>query len=303
MNTSDSPGAAARSGDGADYAALAVCSLIWGTTWFAITKQLGAVPPAVSVVYRFALAAALFFGLCLVQRRSLRLTAAQHRVVFLQGLFTFAVDYLFVYLAEGRVPSAVVAVGFASLALVNLILFRVALGQAASRGAWAGALLGVVGVLVLSYGELGAGAGAAVGLGFVAIAVLGAAIGNLFAFKAQLRGVEVAPGTAWAMAYGAAILAVYALVTGAPWRFEATPAYVGSLVYLSVFGSVVAFFLYFSLARRRGYALAAYVSALTPGIAMLVSALFEGARWGWSALAGLALVLGGQVLLIRAPRV
>ncbi len=35
---------------------------------------------------------------------------------------------------------------------------------------------------------------------------------------------------------------------------------------------------------------------------MLVSSLFEGARWGLSAFAGLALVLGGQALLIRAPR-
>ncbi|MEE2848328.1 MAG: hypothetical protein VX561_00480 [Pseudomonadota bacterium] len=48
--------------------------------------------------------------------------------------------------------------------------------------------------------------------------------------------------------------------------------------------------------------MASYISALTPPIAMLVSVLFEGARFGWSALIGLALVLAGQVMLIRAPK-
>jgi hypothetical protein len=69
-----------------------------------------------------------------------------------------------------------------------------------------------------------------------------------------------------------------------------TPHYVLSLLYLSLFGSVIAFGLYFTIARQRGYALASYISALTPPIAMLVSVIFEGARFGWSALIGLALL-------------
>ena len=87
------------------------------------------------------------------------------------------------------------------------------------------------------------------------------------------------------------------------WSIEPTFTYLGSLLYLSVFGSVIAFVVYFSIARARGYALASYISALTPPIAMLVSVMFENARFGWPALVGLALVLAGQVLLIRAPKV
>ena len=67
-------------------------------------------------------------------------------------------------------------------------------------------------------------------------------------------------------------------------------------------GSVVAFLLYFGLARRRGYATAAYISALTPPVAMTVSTLFEGKSWGVLALAGIVLVLLGQVLLLRAKK-
>ena len=39
--------------------AILVCALIWGTTWFAITLQLGPVDPVVSIVWRFGLAAVL----------------------------------------------------------------------------------------------------------------------------------------------------------------------------------------------------------------------------------------------------
>jgi drug/metabolite transporter (DMT)-like permease len=286
--------------------AVAVCALIWGTTWFAITLQLGPVDAVVSIVWRFGLAALVLFVVCAAMRQPLRLTRVQHLAALGQGAFVFATSYGFVYAAEENVASAIVAVIFAALAFVNLILFRLLAGQRAAPGAWFGALLGVLGVAVLSLGQLaGAGAGAAPGLGvvFALIAVLASALGNWFAWRAQQAGAPVIPATAWAMAYGTGLLALYGFATGVEWRIEPTPAYVLSLLYLSILGSVVAFALYFTIARHRGYALASYISALTPPIAMVVSVLFEDAKFGPSAFGGLALVLAGQVLLIRAPKV
>ena len=129
-----------------------------------------------------------------------------------------------------------------------------------------------------------------------------AAAGNLAAWKAQKEGAPVLPALAWAMGYGAGLVALYGLVTGIDWSFDPTLSYIGSLLYLSLFGSVIAFALYFALARAKGYALASYISALTPPVAMLVSVVFEDARFGWEAALGLLLVLAGQILLIRAPK-
>lgn len=287
-------------------AAIAVCALIWGTTWFAITLQLGPVDAVVSIVWRFGLAAAILFAFCAATRRPLRLTRAQHVACLGQGAFVFAVSYGFVYAAETHVASAVVAVIFAALAFVNLALFRLVAGQKAAPAAWLGALLGLAGVAVLSLGQLSEGAAAGahpvLGVLFALAAVTASAFGNWFAWRGGQAGAPVLPATAWAMAYGTAMLALYGVATGVEWRIEPTPTYVLSLLHLSLLGSVVAFGLYFTIARARGYALASYISALTPPIAMLVSALFEDARFGWTALAGLGLVLAGQVLLIRAPR-
>jgi drug/metabolite transporter (DMT)-like permease len=285
--------------------AVAICALIWGTTWFAITLQLGPVDAVVSIVWRFGLAALVLFAFCAATRQPLRLNRTQHLAAVGQGAFVFAASYGFVYAAEENVASAIVAVIFAALAFVNLILFRLLAGQKAAPASWLGALLGVAGVAVLSLGQLsGAGAGADPGLGVVLAftAVVASALGNWFAWRAQQAGAPVIPTTAWAMAYGTGMLALYGFATGVEWRIEPTTAYVLSLLYLSILGSVVAFALYFTIARHRGYAVASYISALTPPIAMVVSVLFEDARFGWSAFAGLALVLAGQVLLIRAPR-
>lgn len=281
------------------------CALIWGTTWYAITLQLGRVDTVASIVWRFGLAAIVLFIGCALTGRSLKLNLAQHLAAAGQGAFVFAISYAFVYAAEERVASAIVAVIFAALAFVNLVLFRLVERQRAASTAWMGAGLGGVGVAVLSGGELlGAGLGpkAVVGVIFAALAVCASAVGNWFAWRGQNAGTEVIPATAWAMGYGTLMLVIFGLATGVEWSIAPTFGYVGSLIYLAVFGSVIAFVIYFSIARSRGYALASYISALTPPIAMLVSVVFEGAHFGWPALVGLSLVLAGQGLLIKAPK-
>ena len=288
-----------------DFIAIAICTLAWGTTWFAITFQLGSVDPVVSLVYRFALATLLLVGWCRLRDLTLRLTAAQHIAACGIGLFTFTIDYTFIYLAETRISSAVVAVMFATLALVNLAVFRLVFAQRAPLRAWAAAALGAAGVAVLSWSEIVSAQlseRARSGIGMAFIAVLSAAVGNVFARRGETAGASVAALTTWSVVYGTLLLSLYALATGRPWIFESSFAYVASLVYLAVIGSVVAFLFYYGLARRRGYATAAYVAALTPAVAMVMSSLFEGKTWSAMAVSGLALVLLGQWLLLRARR-
>ncbi|MGE3930771.1 MAG: DMT family transporter [Hyphomonadaceae bacterium] len=297
--------AAPPSGQAADFIAIAICTLCWGTTWFAITLQLGVVDPVVSIVYRFALAALVLFAWCALRREPLTMTRAQHLAALGIGLFTFAIDYSFVYWAEERVTSAVVAVVFASMAFVNLIVFRVVFGQRPPAMAWGAAGLGIIGVALLSWEEIASaqfGSTATLGIGLTFLGVLAAAIGNVYARRGELAGAPVAALTGWAMLYGAALLALFVAASGRAWAFEWTPSYLLSLLHLSINGSVVAFLLYYGLARRRGYGSASYIAALTPPVAMIVSSLFEAKSWGVLALAGVALVLAGQWLLLRVRK-
>jgi drug/metabolite transporter (DMT)-like permease len=288
-----------------DLTAIVFCTLAWGTTWFVITLQFGVVDPVVSVTYRFALAALLLLAWCALRGERIMLTRAQHFAALGVGVSTFTINYTLVYWAEERVTSAVVAVLFASMAFVNLIGFRIAFGQRSPLLAWGAASLGIAGVALMSWEELAAanfGAEAVTGILMTLIGVAAAVVGNVYARRGELAGAGIAASTGWAMGYGAAALAVFALITGKTWAFEPTWEYSLSLLYLAVIGSVIAFLLYYGLARRRGYSTASYISAMAPLVAMLVSAVFENKVWGLLALGGIALVVMGQLLLLRVKR-
>jgi drug/metabolite transporter (DMT)-like permease len=73
---------------------------IWGSTWLAITFQLGKVAPEASVFYRFLLASLLIFAFCHARRLPLRYTLREHLWIALLGILMFSVSYIFVYYAE-----------------------------------------------------------------------------------------------------------------------------------------------------------------------------------------------------------
>ena len=288
-----------------DLIAIVICTVAWGTTWYAITWQLGTVDPIVSVAYRFGLASVLLFIWCAIRCEPVRLTASQHGAAFGLGLFTFAIDYALVYWAEERVTSAVVAVIFAAMAFTNLVVFRIVFKQRAPRSAWIATAFGMLGVLLMSWSELlraDMDRSAMTGLGMALAAVMGAAFGNVFARRGEEAGASVSASTAWGMTYGTLLLALYALATNRVWSFDARWPYMLALLYLALIGSVVAFLLYYGLARRRGYSTASYIAALTPLLAMVISTAFEGKTWGAAALGGVALVIFGQWLLLRARK-
>ena len=107
--------------------------------------------------------------------------------------------------------------------------------------------------------------------------------------------------TAWGMLYGALFAAVWAAAAGKSFAFEATPAYVLSLTYLVVFGSVLAFGSYLTLLGRIGAARSGYVGVMVPIVALVISAAFEGFHWQATTFVGIAISLLGNVLVLRKP--
>ncbi len=153
---------------------------------------------------------------------------------------------------------------------------------------------GVAGVVLIFWPELaatGTRPSAPWGLLLGLAAVLAACIGNVLTLKLSERGLPLLPILAWSMGYGAVFLLLLSLATGTGLHFAVTPAYVLSLLYLALFGSVIAFVLYFKLAQARGPAGAALTSVVIPVIALLMSALFEGWQPTALSLAGMGLCL------------
>jgi drug/metabolite transporter (DMT)-like permease len=280
-------------------------SMIWGSTWYAITFQLGAVAAEVSVAYRFALAAVLFAGWCRATGRSLAFSARQHLDIAAQGAFLFGLNYVAVYWAEQHVASGLVAVLFSTIVFLNPLGARLFFATPLTARALVGAALGVGGVALLFLPELAAarrGGEAALGIVYGLGATFLACGGNMLAVRNQRAGIPVFSGTAWGMAYGSLVAAVAAALHGAGWTMDFGPAYLGSLAYLSVFGSIVAFGAYLTLVQRIGAGPASYVGVATPVVALLLSTLMEGYRWTWPAAAGILLALAGNLLVLWPAR-
>jgi drug/metabolite transporter (DMT)-like permease len=281
------------------------CTVIWGSTWLAITYQLGVVAPEASVAYRFALAAALIAGGCLATGRSLRFPLRVHGLLVLQGALFFGLNYVGIYHAEQHVTSGLVAVLFSTMVFMSLVGTRLAFGTPITTRALVGAALGVTGVALLFLPEILAastGGSAAVGIAFGLGATLLATCGNLVTMRMQRQHLPILETTAWGMGYGALIAAIVATSGGVTWTFDARLGYVASLAYLTVFGSVAAFLAYLTLLKKVGAGPASYTAVVTPVIAMLLSTLLEGYRWTLPGVVGVALAVAGNVLVLRKPR-
>lgn len=279
----------------------AIVTLIWGSTWLTIRTQLGVVPPSWSVTYRFLAAGAMMALFCLATRRSLKAPPAAHGFFLVMALFQFVLNFNFVYRAETYVTSGLVAVAFALLVVPNSIFAWIFLKQRITlRFAW-GAFLGIAGVGLLFWREFGAiGTGVGTGLLLTILGVLAASVANVMQASERGRALDIMVTLAWSMLYGAIGNAAIAWTLSGPPVIEATPLYIGGVLYLAAAASAFAFAIYFDMIRAIGPARAAYSSVVIPFIAMALSTIFEGYRWSPMAFAGGALALAGLYIALRA---
>jgi drug/metabolite transporter (DMT)-like permease len=281
--------------------------LIWGSTWLVITFQLGKVPPEVSVVWRFALAGVVLLGWSLGRRLKLKVSLREHGWMALQGALLFGLNYVCVYLAEGRISSGLVAVVFSLIVFCNIAGTRLFFKTPIRPTTIVAALLGVAGVALLFLPEFRRPQGddAVLGVIFSVVGVLSASAGNLVSARNQRHGLPVVQLNTFGMLYGAAFVALYAAAIGRDFVFDPSLRYVASLGYLALFGSVIAFGAYLTLVGRIGADRAGYANATIPIVAVLLSVSFEGLRLGATEVLGIALCIGGNVLVLRrrpAPR-
>lgn len=284
----------------------ALTVLIWGSTWFAIKFQLGTVEPAVSVAYRFLLAAALLFAWCWWRAESLRFSPRSHMWMMLLGLSLFGLNYLLFYYATVDLTSGLVAVAFSTIVIFNIANAALWLKTPIQASAVIGGLLGIGGIVLVFWPELDfsdTSQRTSLALLVALLATVSASFGNVISARNQREGLSVMPTNAWAMSYGALFMLAWALLNGMDFGLEIGWPYILSLGYLVVFGSIIAFGSYLTLIGKIGPAKAAYATVLFPLVALAISAVFENYRWGPTTIAGVMLVVVGNIVILRrGPR-
>jgi len=282
---------------------LTVVVISWGLSWYAMGLQLGEVPPLVSVAYRFLLAAILLIGYLVVTRRFRFISLKHHGRLFAFGFCIFSMNYYCFYVAAEFLPSGVLSVIFATAAIMGAFNQRLFFGKALSSRILLGAVLGVVGLVFLTWDSVVAAGSAKIGL-LLVLPFLGTylfSLGNII--SARLSQDDDLPNViSHGMVYGTIICFALCLAIGLPFPVPNDVVYLGSLAYLAVFATVLGFVAYLSLVNREGVARASYATVLFPIVAMLVSTWFEGFQWTVLAILGVALALGGTVLVFSKPK-
>lgn len=279
------------------YASVVFC---WSFTWYAIKLQLGDVPPEVSILWRFALAAAVMWAGLAVSGRLRRAPLRQHLWFAALGLTLFGLNFVMVYEATRFIASGVVSVIFTLVTVFNTGNQWLINGKAPTSRMLTGAVLGIAGIAILfgqSLGELQGDANTAIGIALAAGGTLVFSFGNFVTPRAAAHGVDLPNAIVRGMTWGSVFLFLFIETRGIPLAFSPTPVYVGSLLYLSLLGSVAAFLAYTELLRRIGPARTAYATVIFPVIALAISTAMEGYAWTPWAFAGLPLILLGNVVI------
>ena len=286
-----------------------IACLIWGSTFFAITLQLGDVAPAVSVAYRFGLSAAALFAWCAVRGDKLMLPWRAQRWLMLQGGATFALSYICTYSSEQYLVSGLVAVLFALMVFWSPILNRIVFGTPVSWRTWNAGIIAVAGVTLLFFHSIqgawhdimtGGEGHFLLGLGLALTATVASTVGNLIVVKVRVEASNVLLTMAWSMMWGTLIVAAWALATGQSFTLSSEPTYWGGLLYLSLFGSVIAFAAYFTLIHRIGSDKAVYITVVTPVISVLLSIQLEHFRPGPLEWIGMVLCLSSVAWALKS---
>jgi drug/metabolite transporter (DMT)-like permease len=299
------PTASVRPFEPLDYGLYALTVLAWSGSWFAIELQVASVSPEVNLVWRFAIATVLMFAWAGLSGRRLAFAPPEHLRFAALGVLMFSSNFVFFYYGALHLVSGLLSVVFSLASVVNMLLSALVTREPPSPRVLSGGIAGFFGIGLMFYPEMAAhgfSGGSLAGLLLCVCGTLCFCAGNQISAVNQRRGLPIVSANAWGMLYGTIWSTLLAVAFGRPFVVEPTLSYLGSLVFLAVVSTVVAFAAYLTLLGRIGPARAGYSTVMFPVLALIISTALEGYSWTAYAIAGLALVALGNVLVIAPGR-
>jgi len=282
--------------------------LAWGSSWFAISFQLGDVAPQVSIVWRFLLASLILFIWCFARGLKLSYSWREHINWLLLGFFLFCINYICAYFGTSYLTTGVVCLIFSTLTLFTVFNGFIFFKKPIRLPILFGAIVGIAGLSIIFSNEISSAdwsfdSEIVKGFLWMLLATFFASIGMLLSGQMQARKIPLIQSNAFSMLYGSIILIVYILFSDISFSFSTSYSYITSLIYLSLIASVIGFGVYLKLVGNIGADKASYVNIFTPTIALVLSTLFENYVWSWAGLIGVILIIFGNIIVLYAkPR-
>ena len=276
--------------------------ICWSPTWYLIKFQFGVVDPLISIFYRFFIASIIVFIFLILSKKKMSFNLHQHLSFLLLGVTLFSLNYIFSYLANTYLISGIVAIAFSTILIMNILGERIYFKIKSSKETLFAAGFGIIGILIIFGKELlnfKLEDKTNIGIILSFVATFWASTGNLIHQKNSKDKIPFIQSIAYGMLYGALFTLIVAKFRGAEIIFDNSISYILSFLYLSIIGSVVAFYLYLKLLENIGSARAGYIGVIMPIIALIISTIFEGLQWTNNLIFGLPVLIFGCVLILN----
>ena len=282
-----------------------ILCLIWGTTWIFIKIGLDDLPPITFAAARFILAVLILLPIIWIRRLPWPRSASEWKLIGLTGFLQFSINYSSVFWAEQHITSGLAAVLQAMITVFGLLLAWIFLpAERITKIKVFAVCLGIVGVAIIFIEQLRVESLLAFA-GCAAI-VAGAYAAAQASILIKARGSSLHPASLVCaqMICGLPAIVIYALAAeGNPLTFHWTWRAVVCVLYLTLIGTIAAFWLYYWLLSRIESTKAMMISLVTPLIAVIIGAIFLGERLPPQTLfGGLLIVASVGLIAIRRRR-
>jgi drug/metabolite transporter (DMT)-like permease len=279
--------------------------LIWGTTWIFIKIGLADLPPIGFACSRFLLSAAIVFFIIKAQNIPMPRSASQWRLIAFTGVLQFSFNYSSVFWAEQHITSGLAAVLQATITLFGLLLAWIFLpNERITARKIVAVVLGIIGVAVIFIDQL-------IVENWLAFAGCVAIVAGSYCaaqasilVKAKAAGIHPAALLFCQMICGLPLIILYSLIAeGNPFAFLWTWIAIVCVLYLTLVGTIAAFWLYYWLLSRIESTRAMMISLVTPLIAVVVGAVTIGERLPPQTFVGGLVIIGSIALIVFRRKV
>ncbi len=283
---------------------LLLLALLWGPSFFFIKLAVSEISPLTLVLGRVGIAAGLLYLLLRLRGQRLPKFGPIWKHFAVIGFFSNALPFTLFNWSELYISSALASILNGTTPLFTLVLahFFVADDRVTPLKA-VGALMGFGGLVVLIAPSLFGGVHATT-LGLIAATSAAASYGIALVYtRKYLRGLPPLVGPTAQLLVATVYIAPLAFIIDQPWTGP-IPSWqaVGSLLFLAVLGTGVAFVFYYRLIERASATFVSMVTYLVPVVGLALGVFILNEQPGWNAYAGGALILLGVMIVNGAFR-
>jgi drug/metabolite transporter (DMT)-like permease len=278
-------------------AAFAAVYLVWGSTYLAIRIAVHDIPPGLLAGIRF-IVAGIVLGLAARWRgQTVPGRWQEWRVILVMAVALIVIGNGFVTWAEQWVPSNQAALLIATSALWTAWFGTMGQkGTPLSQGAKLGLATGLLGAVLLVWPQKTTAPAEAWALAAILFSAISWSAGMIYGRAADIS-VQPLMLAALQMLVGGSVLTLWGVLDGQTAHVQWTMAGVGGLVYLTIFGSCIAYGSYIWLIRQTTPARLATIAYVNPAIATVLGWWLLGEALRGIQLTGMAIIIVGVALV------